>query len=380
LEKALKFYFDIYNYTSSPFKKNLGFHTIDLSKNSPLVSIIILNYNAGKLLLDCVKSIFDTSYDNFEVIVVDNASSDNSHIKCKEQFNKILLIENKDNLGYCEGNNVGIRKSSGEFIIILNPDTIVESNWISELLNAYKENGDGLYQPKILSLYEKNILQSTGNMLHLFGFGFARDKGIHDQKKRDKIEQIGYASGTCLFTSSSVLEKVGLLDPFLFLYHDDLDLGWRAAQLGIKSFFVPSSVIYHAESYILKWSAKKFFWLERNRKYCLLTHYSKDTYNKILPSLILVDILVWFFYLYKGFFIAKIKAELDIIKSREQISKKYQELQNKKIITDKELVKSFPDDIYVPTNVSGFTANKLFNSILANLSKRAKIKILSFDK
>lgn len=348
-----------------------------MSENDPLVSIIILNYNAGKLLLDCVKSIFDTRYKNFEVIVVDNASSDNSHIKCKEQFSKIILIENKNNLGYCEGNNVGIRKSSGKFIIILNPDTIVESNWISELLKAYKENGDGLYQPKILSLYEENILQSTGNMLHLFGFGFARDKGVTDQKKRDKTEQIGYASGTCLFTSSSVLEKVGLLDPFLFLYHDDLDLGWRAAQLGVKSFFVPSSTIYHAESYFLKWSAKKFFWLERNRKYCLLTHYSKDTYNKMLPSLILVDIMVWFFYLYKGFLTTKIKAELDILKNKEQISKKYQELENKKIVPDKEFVKYLPDDIYVPANVSGFTANKLFNSILASLSKRTKRKILS---
>jgi len=346
-------------------------------KDRPLISIIILNYNAGKLLIDCVESVLGSQYNNMEVIVVDNASSDASHHTCKEKFSQIRLVENKENLGYCEGNNVGIREASGEFIVILNPDTTVEPNWLGQLLNAYLENGEGLYQPKILSLYEKNILQSTGNMLHLFGFGFARDKGLEDTNQRNKVEQIGYASGTCLFTSSSILSKVGLLDPFLFLYHDDLDLGWRAAQLGIKSFFVPSSIIYHAESYTLRWSAKKFYWLERNRRYCLLTHYSKDTYRKLLPSLILVDMLIWFFYICRGFTMSKIKAEMDIYKNRESIAKKYYELESKKIISDAQLVKSFPDDIYVPVNVSSKSTNKFFNGLLSSLSKKAKRRISS---
>lgn len=346
-------------------------------RNNPLISVIILNYNAGQLLLNCVESIFQSRYENLEVIVVDNASSDKSHITCKEKFSKVRLISNEKNLGYCEGNNVGIRSSKGEFVVILNPDTEVEQSWLNELLNAYTKNGEGLYQPKILSLYEKEILQSTGNMLHLFGFGFARDKGLKDNSQRNQIEQIGYASGTCLFTSTSVLNRVGLLDPFLFLYHDDLDLGWRAAQLGIKSYFVPSSVIYHAESYTLKWSAKKFFWLERNRRYCLLTHYSMETYRKILPSLILVDILVWLFYFYKGFLGSKIRAELDILRNRKHIVKRYKELESKKLVSDVELIKSFPDDIYVPANVSSVTTNNFFNSILSKLSKKAKSAISS---
>ena len=345
--------------------------------SNPLVSIIILNYNAGDLLLNCVESVFKTNYNNFEVIVVDNVSKDNSHKKCKEKFEKIRLIENEKNLGYCEGNNIGIRNSKGEFVAILNPDTTVDPMWLQEIISAYGKYGDGLYQPKILSLYEDEILQSTGNMIHLFGFGFARDKGVKDIGKHDQVEQIGYASGTCLFTSVNVLKKTGLLDPFLFLYHDDLDLGWRAAHLGIKSYYVPNSIIYHAESYSLKWSSKKFFWLERNRRYCLLTHYSKSTYHKMLPSLILVDITVWIFYLVKGFIGAKIRAELEIIKNKKYILEKYNELESKKIVPDTEIIKLFPDMIYVPENVSKSTYNKLFNYIIARLSKRAKRSILS---
>jgi GT2 family glycosyltransferase len=347
-----------------------------LNTNKPLVSIIILNYNAGQLLLDCVNSIKKSNYDNFEIIIVDNMSNDQSHKKCKSKFPEVKLIENMKNFGYCEGNNIGIREAKGDFIVILNPDTIVEYDWIKELIFAHEKLGEGLYQPKILSLNKKQVLQSTGNMIHVFGFGFAKGKGREDEEVDEEIKKIGYASGTCLFTSRSVLDKVGLLDSFLFLYHDDLDLGWRASQIGINSYYVPKSKIYHVESYSLKWSAKKFYWLERNRKYCLLTHYSKNTYAKMYSSLCLVDLFVWFFYISKGFLGAKIKAELDIRRNRRFIETKYQELEEKKIIPDEKLIQEFPDEIFVPTNVSDNFMNKSFNSILSKLSKKVKEKII----
>ena len=345
-------------------------------QTNSLVSIIILNYNAGELLLNCVESVLKTNYDNFEVIVVDNVSNDNSHKKCKEKFEKLILIENKKNYGYCEGNNIGIKNANGEFIVILNPDTIVEKEWLNNFIDAYNKNNDALYQPKILSLYEKNILQSTGNMIQLFGFGYAKNKGILDQHKSEEITEIGYASGTCLFTSKKMLDEIGLLDPFIFLYHDDLELGLRAAQLGFKSYYVPKSVIYHAESYSLKWGSKKFFWLERNRKYCLLTHLSKSTYHKMRFSLFFVDIMVWIFYISKGFLLAKIRAELDIKRNKDHILKKYNEIEQRKKIPDAEILKNFTDEIFLPKNVSRKITNKFFNLILSTLSKNMKKKIL----
>ena len=341
----------------------------------PLISIIVLNYNAGELLLNCINSIKKSAYENIEIIIVDNISTDKSQEICKEKHPDVKLIQNKKNFGYCEGNNIGIREAKGDFLVILNPDTVVESNWLNELISAYNEFGDGLYQPKILSLNENNVIQSTGNMIHIFGFGFARDKGKKNISKEEQIEKIGYASGTCLFTSKTVFDRVGLLDDFLFLYHDDLDLGWRAAQLGINSYYVPKSKIFHVESYSLKWSSKKFYWLERNRKYCLLTHLSKSTYKKMNLSLILVDLFVWAFYISRGFLGAKIKAELDIRNNKKLIEKKYTELENLKIIPDDKLIQEFPDQIFVPTNVSQNSMNNTFNSILTRLSKRVKQKI-----
>ena len=339
----------------------------------PLISIIILNYNAGNLLIDCVSSIQKSAYTNFEIILVDNISKDNSHKKCKDSFPTIKLIENKENLGYCEGNNVGLRTAKGEFVVVLNPDTIVDSNWLDELLEAYQNNGEGLYQPKFLATSDNSMLLSTGQMIQLFGFGYSRSKGDKDEKLFEKIEQIDYASGTCLFTSKKILKKIGLFDPFLFAFHDDLELCWRAALNGIKSFYVPKSIVYHPiEGTSFKWSPLKFKLMERNRKYCLLTLYDRSTFYKMLPALIVVDIAVFFFYLSKGLMKMKILADLEILKNLKIINKKYSENQKIKNISDKEIIHSFKNEVIVPRWIVNNKINSLFNNFLKTISKITK--------
>ena len=343
---------------------------------TPLVSIIILNFNAGKLLLNCIESLTKLAYQNIELIIVDNVSTDNSQNQCKEKFPQVKLIQNEKNSGYCGGNNVGIKNANGEFIIILNPDTIVESNLIDELLDAYNIHGEGLYQPKILSLENKSILQSTGNMIHVFGFGFARDKGNQENNEIKETTKIGYAAGTCLFALKETFLKLKLFDEFLFLYHDDLDIGWRASQKEINSYIVPQTTIYHAESYSLKWSKKKFFWLERNRRYCLMTHYSPDTLKIIKKELWITELLIWAVYFSKGYLTAKIKAELELRKNKKFIIKKQIEIENEKRISDVELIKTFPDRIEIPKFVSNNFQSQWFLNIIENLSKKAKEKLL----
>jgi hypothetical protein len=332
--------------------------------SEPLVSIIILNYNAGNLLLECIESVLKTDYEKFEIVIVDNASEDDSINKCKERFEEIRIIENKKNLGYCEGNNVGIKSARGKFVVILNPDTIVESSWLKELIKGYEIFGDGMYQPRFLTTNDHKILQGTGNMINLFGFGFARNKGDIDEGQFNKPERIGYASGTCLFTSKKIIEELDMFDSFLFAYHDDLDLCWRAALENIKSYYIPSSIVYHPpEGYTFKWNSLKFYLLERNRQYCLLTHYSRETYFKMLPALIMIEIGVFFYYLKKGVLLSKFKATLSILKNFKHINSTYKKIQNKRKISDRELIKIFEDDITIPKMMDSKNNNSLGNLI-----------------
>ena len=334
-----------------------------------LTSIVVLNYNAGDLLLNCINSIYKTQNQKFEVIVVDNTSTDNSHKKCKEKFPQINLIENKENFGYCEGNNIGIREAKGEFIVILNPDTIVEPNWLDELMRAFLKFGDGMYQPKILATTDHNLILSTGNMVQLFGFGFSRGKGEKNMNQYEIDQQISYASGTCLFTSTKIMTSLSGFDSFLFAYHDDLDLCWRAYLKEIKSYYIHSSIIYHpVEGYSFKWSKFKYFLMERNRQYCIFTHYSRMTLFKMLPSLILVDLAVTGFYLKKGLLLVKIKTNINTIKNLKKISKKYHEIQISRKVSDKKIIKNFVDIIEVPSWVMDKNQNKFFNKFLKKLS------------
>lgn len=344
----------------------------NMQSKKPLVSVIILNYNAGKLLEQCVGSVLKSSHTNLEIIVVDNASHDDSHKHCKEKFPSIQLIENKENLGYCAGNNVGIKQASGDYLAILNPDTIVEPNWADELLDKFSSKGEGLYQPKLLAADDHSRINTSGNMIHIFGFGYSKDKGMIDNNQDTSIKQIGYASGACLFTSKKIFDLIGLFDPFLFAYHDDLDLGWRAAQLGIKSYCVPSSIVYHAESFSFKWGPMKYYLLERNRWYCLLTHYSRSTLYKLLPGILVVEIAIFVFYLSKGIIKQKIRGYSDIIKNHKLIEKRYRELESIKKKSDKELISNFVDEMDIPTQVAGSHASELFNNFLRSISKMSR--------
>ena len=351
-------------------KINNELKNTEIEENDPLISIVILNYNAGNLLLDCVDSIQKSNYKKFEIIVVDNISKDKSHRKCKEKFPNIKLIENSENLGYCEGNNVGLRIAKGEFVVILNPDTIVDPSWLSELLYAYKKNGGGIYQPKFLASTDHTMLLSTGNMIQIFGFGYSRAKGDIDKKQYENFEKIDFASGTCIFTSKKILKKIGLFESFLFAFHDDFELCWRGALIGINSFYVPTAIVYHPiEGYSFKWSPLKFKLLERNRKYCLLTLYSRSTFYKMIPGLLLVDIAVLFFYLSKGLGKMKIEADIEILKNLGKINEKYKKNQERRKIADRDLIKQFKNEVIVPQWVINDKTNVFFNQFLVLISK-----------
>ena len=338
------------------------------------VSIIILNYNSGKLIEKCVSSVLKTQDMDFEIIVVDNASRDKSHLLCKQKFPSINLVENKTNLGYCEGNNIGIKKAKGEFIVILNPDTEVEPDWLKELMTTYQKNGPGLYQPKIMDGLEENLINNTGNMITLFGFHYSRGRGEEDIGKYEVLETIGYPTGACIFTSKKTLEKLGYFVPFFFAYYDDFSLAWRAAHVGIASYYVPSSVILHLEGYSFKNNPKKFFLNQRNRWYCLLTHYSRKTFYKILPSILVLEIFVIVNSLLKGMFTEKIRSYLDLIKNRDLIKKTYEELESKKHLSDKEIISNF---MYKPqfSIISQSDSNKIFDKLQHGLTKLSLLVI-----
>jgi len=342
---------------------------------SPQVSIIILNYNGGDFVLDCLESIYRTQEISFEVILIDNNSQDNSQKKSKEKFPEIRLIQNEENLGM-GARTIGIQNASGKFIVFLDYDTVVEPDWLKKFLEIYEKNGPGLYQPKLLEKENHHIINSAGNMINPFGLGFSRGKGQEDKGQFDNFSEISYTSGACTFSSAEIMNKIKKVDSIFFLYHDDLDFGWRARQLGFSSFYEPKIRVYHYGSPNLKWSGEKFFYLERNRWICLKSLYSEETLSKILPYLILFEFGMFAYLLSKGLVIQKIKSSFAILKLKNEINAKKEDIKNNRKISDQEIVKSFTTEFYFPEKLSSGKKRNLIVKIIENLSKKA-IKSIS---
>ncbi len=340
--------------------------------NVPFTSIIILNYNGGIDLFECIESVEQTKDCKYEIILIDNGSSDNSHIKCKNEFPKIKLIQNTKNIGMA-ARNIGIENSKADFIVFLDSDTVVEKYWLKYLIESFKKHGEGLYQPKILEKQNKNIISSCGNLINIFGFGFAKERGKKDNVQFDKFSKIGYTSGACTFSSLDTIKKIGKIDDIFFAYHDDLEYGWRASLLGIDSFFESRSRIYHRVSLTLeKSSSKKLFLTERNRLICLETLYSRKTYYRIFPLILFLEIGIFMYFLTKGLGLMKLKTYFSLLKLNSKILEKRKNIEKIRNYPDVQIIKKFSNEFILPHDVIPTKNSNKINCIMIFLSSKAR--------
>jgi hypothetical protein len=240
----------------------------------PLVSVIILNYNGKRFLNECLTSVLNSSYPNFEVILVDNASTDDSIKFVKERFGHVpvlMIVKNSNNLGFAAGNNVGTSYSKGKYIVFLNNDTVVEPNWLIELVSVMETDAKiGAAQSKLLSLADKRFIDSAGDFIDYYGFPIRRGSwGEEDKGQYDRVEEIFSARGAATIVRRKLLTEIGAFDADFYLNYEDIDLCWRIRLNGYKIVFVPKSKVYHIGGASIT-STVGVFYTEKNRISALL--------------------------------------------------------------------------------------------------------------
>lgn len=326
----------------------------EVNKVRPLVSIIILNYQSKKFIKKCLTSVIKTNYPNFEVIFVDNFSRDGSLEFVKKSFNatNLKIIENSENYGFAEGNNIGIKHSSGEYIVFLNVDTEVDPNWIQELVKVMKSNPHiGAAQSKLLLMSDRNRFDSAGHFLDYCGiesFESTKITGEVDYGQYDEIREIFYAKGAAMMVRKKALEKVGPFDPTYFVNHEDIDLCWRILLGGYKIVFVPKSKVYHAGGGGAAGTARKerqawiLFHLRKNHVTSLIKNYQFNNLVRYLP-LYLTYLFMHGIYKLKDdihIFQAYFKAVLwNLAKLRDILSERKRIQQFIRKVPDKEIMK-----------------------------------------
>ncbi len=216
----------------------------------PKISIVILNWNGRQHLKKCLLSIKEISYAPLEVIVVDNSSSDNSAEMVKKEFPEVVLVLNQKNLGYSGGNNIGIKKSTGEYVFILNNDTQVSKDFLDPLVSVMEQDATlGCVQPKLLYGSNHNLLNAVGSYFTSTGFLYH-----YGYRKRENLRQynvpltIYSAKGAAMLLRKSALKKIGLFDEDFFIFFEETDLCHRLWLAGYKVVYVPNSIIYHYEA------------------------------------------------------------------------------------------------------------------------------------
>ena len=265
--------------------------------NSPLASVIILNYNGEKYISQCVKSVLKSDYDNFELIIVDNNSSDNSIKIIEREYSdsRIKIIKSDKNLGFAGGNNLGVEYAKGKYFVFLNIDTVIDPPGLSELVGVMESDDTiGAAQPKLLSLDDKTIFDSAGDYLDFFGGSFKRGGDWHEKDKGqyDSVHEIFSARGAAMITRKEIVEKIGLFDSDYFLYFEDIDFCWRLRLFGLRIVFVPTSIVYHKGSGISSENpGVKSIHMSKNRLMTMIKNY--NTIN-MLNYVILHHIFIFF--------------------------------------------------------------------------------------
>jgi hypothetical protein len=213
------------------------------------VLILILTFNGSRYVGDCLGSLRQITYpeDGFEILVVDNGSTDDTVALIRDQERSIKVIENRRNLGFAAGNNVGLRyaiQQGFEFVYLLNQDTAVEPNFLSEAIGVIRADPKvASVQSKLLLYHDRARINTIGNELHYLGFGYAG--GCQTPDRDLAVREITTASGCSMLIRVSAIQDVGLLNEEFFLYCEDQDLGWRFRLGGYKSLLAPKSVVYH---------------------------------------------------------------------------------------------------------------------------------------
>ena len=322
---------------------------MSLVTEKALVSLILVNYNGSLFIKKCLESIKNQVFNNIELIIVDNASIDDSLSKIDQIIEDYILIKNKKNIGTSKAYNIGAERAKGKYLFFLNIDIKLDRNCVSELVNICEEYGKiGVCACKELS-YEGDEFHHCGAGMDVFGYHYP-----------GKLGKIFFTPSSAFFTRKDLFFYINGFDDSYFMYKDDLDYCWRTHLVSYKVKQVPSAIIYHkaggvskgkkgrilsprkqkGQKYVL--SVRRRYLGERNNLINLIKNYKLITLMWVLPINIVINIFEVIFFLFLGKFKivyhAYIKAYLYILKNLRIILLKRRDIQKKRKVPDREVL------------------------------------------
>jgi GT2 family glycosyltransferase len=268
-----------------------------ISLQDPKISVIIVNYNGRNLLRRCVSSVLDSKYPSYEIIVVDNGSSDGSVKLIEDEFgsnqHRIFTLALKQNLGFSAGNQLGADKAKGKYLMFLNNDTKMDPSCLGEMVKIMEKDASiGVAQPKTLFMDRKDTFDSAGGFLNVTGFENTRGHNKKDVGQYNRLEEITWAAGAAMIVRKNVWTSLNGFDPLFFAYFEDTDFCWRTWLYGYRVLFVPYTKVFHVGSATSSKFGHKFMFQEfRNRLVMVVKNLSLKNLAKYSPLLVAMTLI-----------------------------------------------------------------------------------------
>jgi len=260
---------------------------------SPMISVVIVNYNGEKHLEECFNSLQKLNYpaEKLELILVDNASVDNSLALMEEKFPQARIVRNASNTGFAKGCNTGVAEAKGSWVAFLNNDTKVDKNWLAELAKEIGDDSKVCFASKILK-WDGKTVDFVGGELNFYGMAFQKDFEEADGPKFSKKGPLLFACGGAMLINKEVFQKVGGFDEDYFAFFEDVDLGWRLWLFGYDVQYVPASIVFHKNHSTASAlpSGQKQLLYERNALFSIIKNYDDAHLEAVLPSSLLLTV------------------------------------------------------------------------------------------
>ncbi|OPX99805.1 MAG: Poly-beta-1,6-N-acetyl-D-glucosamine synthase [Syntrophorhabdus sp. PtaB.Bin027] len=301
------------------FKKKMV-QALNISGN-PNISVIIVIYNQKQYLESCIESIFAQELD-FEIIIIDNSSTDGSYEFIKGKYPKIRIFRNLENIGYAAANNFGVKMAKGEIVVIINPDTKVGKKWLITLIKPLLKHDKLITTSKIL-MYDGSKINTCGNKIHFSGLAFTNGFGQNPSAFSTSFFVEGI-SGCCFAMKKYNYFEIGGFNENFFLYSEDTEFSWKLHLMNYRIKLVTESIVYH--DYHLKLSAQKLYNLEKGRYLILREMLNLNDIFLLSPSLLIIEILTLIF----SFNFGIVGVEKKIFAIRDSFNIKIEKIQGNK--------------------------------------------------
>jgi hypothetical protein len=325
------------------------------------VSLIVINYNGRDFVANCLRALEGQLLKNFEIVLIDNASSDGSlneietFLRGSSLSSHIKLIPLKMNRGFAGGNLEGLRHAHGEYIALLNNDTEPDKKWLEELVKAMDSDPKiGICASKMI-VHDTQTLDSAGDGFSFSLKGFKRGEGERASSYNIKEYVFGACAGAVLYRRK-MIDEIGFLDEDFFLIHEDTDLNLRAQLYGWKSLYIPTALVYHkTRSTIGRMSKTAVYYTLRNSEFVRVKNISFSLFLRLLPEFILGMVSEFIYFALKHRHpVLYFKAKIDAIRMLPGMLKKRSVNMKAKRVSNRDLTK-----IMTPVLEQSFLRNKL---------------------